>query len=151
MKKGCSVLRSLLDINVIIALLDSDHAFHDRSHHWWEERRSEGWASCPITENGVVRVMSNPNYSATAQLSPGDLISRLRTFVKETDHQFWPDDLSVRDDTAILAARIHGSRQVTDLYLLALAAKNGARLATFDRSIPLSAAPNASTTNLLVI
>ena len=89
----------MLDVNVIIALLDPDHAFHERAHLWWAAHEQAGWASCPITENAVVRIMSNPGYSAAARFTAGEMISRLRTFVEETDHQFWPDDVSVRDET----------------------------------------------------
>jgi uncharacterized protein len=144
-------VRSLLDVNVIIALFDPDHTFHERAHAWWAAHEAAGWASCPITENGVVRIMSNPHYSAAARFTPGQLVGQLRTFATQTDHQFWPDDLTVRDETVVVSDRIHGARQVTDLYLLALAAKHAARLATFDQSIPLSAVPAARTENLAVI
>ena len=144
-------MRAMLDVNVIIALLDPDHAFHERAHAWWEAHENAGWASCPITENGVVRIMSNPGYSAVTRFTPAMLISRLRTFVQETDHEFWPDDVSVRDEKSILADRIHGSRQVTDLYLLALSARHQGRLATFDRSMPISAVPGAKARHLAVV
>ncbi|PYR51953.1 MAG: VapC toxin family PIN domain ribonuclease [Acidobacteria bacterium] len=112
-------MRALLDINVVIALLDPDHAVHERAHAWWAGNASRGWASCPITENGVVRVMSSLAYSRSARFTPAELIVRLRTFAASTDHQFWPDDVSVRDPAVFGADRIHGSRQLTDLYLLA--------------------------------
>jgi toxin-antitoxin system PIN domain toxin len=144
-------MRSILDVNVVIALLDPDHAFHERAHEWWTANNKRGWASCPITENGVVRIMSNPGYSAKMRFTPGDLITRLQTFATETNHEFWPDDVSLRDGTVFATSRIHGSRQVTDLYLLALASKHKARLATFDRAIPLSAVPAAKAENLAVI
>ena len=73
-------MRALLDANVIIALLDSDHAFHERGHDWGAEKMKRGWASCPLTENGVVRIMSNPNYSQKTRFTPADMIGRLRTF-----------------------------------------------------------------------
>jgi toxin-antitoxin system PIN domain toxin len=144
-------VRALLDVNVIIALLDADHVLHDRAHRWWAQHDRTGWASCPLTENGVVRVMSNPSYSSNATFPPGDLIARLQTFASHTDHEFWPDDVSIRDDEVFHAGRIHGSRQVTDLYLLALAVRRSGRLATFDRSIPLSAVAEARTRHLTVV
>lgn len=144
-------MRSMLDVNVVIALLDADHAFHERAYAWWATHANAGWASCPITENGVVRVMSNPAYSAATRFAPATLISRLRTFVRETDHEFWADDVSVRDETAILAERIHGSRQLTELYLLALAVRHQGRLATFDQSIPASAVPGAKARHLSMV
>ena len=144
-------MRALLDVNVVIALLDPDHAFHDRAHRWWAAKAKRGWASCPITENGVVRIMSNPGYSQGAQFTPGDLISGLQKFASQTNHEFWPDDLSIRDTALFSTERIHGSRQLTDLYLLALAAKHGGKLATFDTGIPVSAVRNAKAGNLAVI
>ena len=132
-------MRALLDVNVVIALLDPDHAFHERAHAWWAAQAKSGWASCPIVENGVVRIMSHPGYSKVARFTPGDLISRLRTFAAQTNHEFWPDDVSLRDGKLFPAERIHSSRQLTDLYLLALAAKHAGRLATFDQAIAISA------------
>lgn len=144
-------MRSLLDINVIIALLDADHAFHKRAHDWWRGQAKLGWASCPITENGLVRIMSNPNYTQNARFQPGDLISRLQLFAQETDHEFWPDDISLREASLFDRERLHSSRQLTDIYLLALATKRGGRLATFDQGIPLSAIPLARPENLCVV
>src|SRR5215469_13188840 len=144
-------MRALLDVNVIIALLDPDHAFHDRAHNWWTANAKQGWASCPLTENGVVRIMSNPAYSRQASFAPGDLIGRLRKFVERSNHEFWPDDVSLRDETIFSASHIHSSRLITDLYLLALAVRHQGRLATFDRGIPLSAAIAAKNVDLCVV
>src|SRR6185295_2055444 len=116
-------MRALLDINVVIALLDPDHTFHEKAHAWWAGNAEKGWASCPLTENGVVRVMSNPAYSQCAQFTPGELISRLRTFATQTNHEFWPDDVSLRDEAVFASDRLNGFRQLTDLYLLGLASK----------------------------
>ena len=144
-------MRSLLDVNVLIALFDPDHAFHERAHDWWASHAKSGWASCPIVENGVVRIMSHPGYSSGVRFSPGDLISRLRTFASQTNHEFWPDAVSFRDEDVFAAGRIHSSRQLTDLYLLALASQRGGRLATFYQGIPLSTVPAAKAENLCVI
>ena len=144
-------MRALLDINVFIALLDPDHTFHNRAHAWWAANQSEGWASCPITENGVVRIMSNPGYSDRTRFAPGDLIARLRTFASQTNHEFWPDDISLRDVSAFTPEHILGSRQVTDIYLLALATKHGGRFVTFDGNIPVQPARSAKADNLHVI
>jgi uncharacterized protein len=144
-------MRALLDVNVIIALQDPDHAFHERAHAWWAANEKGGWASCPLTENGVVRIMSNPNYSEKARFTPGDLIGRLRLFARQSNHEFWLDDISLRDEKYFTTERIHGSRQLTGLYLLALAAKNRGRLATFDHGIPLSSVCNARAVNLCAV
>lgn len=141
-------MRALLDINVLIALLDPDHVFHGRAHDWWKGHSRDGWASCPLTENGVVRIMSNPAYSRAARFRPGELIGHLELFVGQSDHEFWPDDLSLRDESAFVRDRLHTSRAITDVYLLALAVKNKGTLATFDQTIPLSAVPGAARANL---
>ena len=144
-------MRALLDVNVVIALLDPDHAFHERAHDWWTTNAKRGWASCPITENGVVRIMSNSGYSQKTRFTPGDLISRLQKFAEQTNHEFWLDDVSLRDESIFATERIHSSRQLTDLYLLALAVKHDGKLATFDKGIPISATRLAKTENLCVI
>jgi len=144
-------MRALLDVNVVVALLDPDHAFHERAHAWWAENEKHGWASCPLTENGVVRIMSHSGYSKGARFTPGDLISRLRLFADQTNHEFWADDISLRDDKIFASDRIHSSGQLTDLYLLALTTKHGGRLATFDQGIPISAIHTSKMGNLCVI
>jgi len=143
-------MRALLDVNVIIALFDPDHAFHERAHAWWAKNAKRGWASCPLTENGVVRIMANPNYSEKAQFTPGNLIGRLRKFAGQSDHEFWPDEISLQDESVFVAERIHSSRLLTDLYLLALATKRQGRLVTFDQGIPLAAVSQAKAGNLCV-
>ena len=144
-------MRALLDINVLIALLDPDHVFHDRAHGWWKRQSKNGWASCPLTENGVVRIMSNPAYSRVTKFRPGDLIERLDLFVSQSDHEFWPDDLSLRHKTAFVRDCLHSSRAITDIYLLALAVKHQGTLATFDQAIPISAVPGAAKASLSAI
>jgi len=143
-------VRALLDVNIIIALLDPDHAFHERAHKWWGANSSRGWASCPLVENGVVRIMSNPNYSRKARFTPPDLIGRLEKLTAQSNHEFWPDEISLRDEKLFASDRIHSSKQIGDLYLLALATKRRGRLVTFDQGIPLSAVRNASSANLCV-
>src|SRR6185437_2219934 len=110
-------MRALLDVNVVIALLDPDHAFHERAHDWWLKNAKSGWASCPIVENGVVRIMSNSAYSSKVRFTSADLISRLEQFAAQTNHEFWLDDVSLRDGKVFATERMHSSRQLTDLYL----------------------------------
>ena len=141
-------MRALLDVNVIIALLDPDHAFHERAHAWWAANRQRGWASCPLTENGVVRILSHPGYSQQTRFAPGDVIGRLRQFAAQSDYEFWPDGISLRDETIFAAERLHSSRQLTDLYLLALAVAHQGRLVTFDQGIALSGVHHARAANL---
>jgi uncharacterized protein len=130
-------MRSLLDVNVVIALLDTDHSLHARATVWLAAHGRSGWASCPIVQNGCVRIMSHPRYPnpLPAQL----VVERLREATHDPMHEFWPDDISVLDSARFDATRIHGPRQVTDLYLLALAVHHRGRFATFDASVPTSA------------
>ncbi len=144
-------MRSLFDVNVLIALLDPDHAFHERAHFWWDKNAAAGWASCPITENGVVRIMSNPAFRTNRRLSSTDVICGLQEFVSRTDHQFWADDISLRDSAVFSSEHIHGPKQLTDFYLLALAKTRQARFATFDTNIALSAIKSATGNNLCAI
>ena len=142
-------MRALLDVNVLIALLDADHSLHAPAIRWFGANAKEGWASCPITENGCVRVMSSPGYPSP--LPVGAVIARLAEAAANPSHAFWADDVSLLDPRVIDPARIHGPRQVSDLYLLGLAVKNRGRLVTFDRSIALEAVRGAERRHVLVL
>lgn len=144
-------MRALLDVNVLIALFDSNHAFHEQAHDWWEDHATSGWASCPLTENGAVRVMTSAGYSQRARFSPSEMTERLQTFVAHSDHVFWPDDLSLRDTDRFLMDKVHGARQVTDTYLLALAVKRRGRLVTFDRGVLTVTVRGAQRHHLVVV
>jgi hypothetical protein len=143
-------MRYLLDINVLIALLDPDHTFHERVHDWWRRQRP-AWASCPLTENGVLRIMSSMSYSRVQPFTVAELARALQVFVSSTDHEFWHDSISVLDGERFLHARILSSRHLTDLYLLALAVERRGCLATFDRGIPAGAIPAALSLHLEVV
>ena len=95
--------------------------------------------------------MSHPAYSPGARFVPSDLISRIRPFTRQTDHEFWPDDISLCDAAAFAAERIHGAQQITGLYLLALAARHKGRLATFDKNVPISAVRAAKAGNVCLV
>jgi toxin-antitoxin system PIN domain toxin len=142
-------VRALLDVNVLIALLDSDHASHDSAIRWFAKHAREGWASCPITQNGCIRVMSNPGYPNPLPVQA--VIERLAAACDENIHEFWPDEVSLLDSDAVDPTRIHGPRQLTDIYLLALAVQHEGRLVTFDAGIPLAAVRNATTHNILIL
>ena len=119
-------LRALLDVNVLIALLDADHAFHDVAMRWLGRHIDAGWASCPITENGCVRVMSHAAYTSPVPVSL--VMERLAEACAAPAHEFWPDELSLLDVKVADRSRIHGPRQISDAYLLALAVRRGGRL-----------------------
>jgi len=142
-------MRALLDVNVLIALLDADHILHGSAMHWFARRAREGWASCPITQNGCVRIMSNQAYPNALPV-PAVLI-RLADACREEVHQFWPDEISLLNPDVVDPARILSSRQLTDLYLLALAVEHEGRFVTFDAAIPLAAVRKARAENLLVL
>jgi len=141
---------ALLDVNVLVALFDPDHVHHDLAHDWFAGHRHAGWATCPLTENGFVRVLANPAYGGPVTRVT-DLAARLRTFCESGDHVFWPDAVSLRDRRVFDPALVAGPRQITDIYLLALARSQGGRLATFDRTIPLRAVKGATARDLTVI
>lgn len=144
-------MRSLLDVNVVIALIDFDHLFHARAHAWWDGAKHDGWSSCPLTENGVVRIMSRPGYGAPESYTPGDVLGWLTEFLSNTDHEFWPDALSLTDPKFFDSDKILGPKQITDQYLLALAASRDGVFVTFDQSINTTAVRNALPGHLLVI
>ena len=140
-------MRSLLDVNVLIALLDADHASHRTALAWFGDHARSGWASCPITQNGCVRIMSHPGYPNAHAVV--EIVERLRAATADRTHQFWPDSESLLDARLIDATRVHGPRQLTDVYLLALAVHNGGRLVTFDGSIAIGAVKGATSQHLL--
>lgn len=142
-------MRSLLDVNVLIALLDGDHSLHAPATRWFAEHARAGWASCPITQNGCVRVMSHPGYPNPLPVRA--IVERLAEATANAAHDFWPDDVSLLDPRVADPGRIHGPRQVSDIYLLALAVGNRGRLVTFDRSIALDAVRGAEKRHLLVL
>jgi toxin-antitoxin system PIN domain toxin len=142
-------VRALLDVNVLIALLDSDHTSHGVAMDWFAEHAQEGWASCPITQNGCIRIMSNAGYPNPLPLQA--VMKRLADACAEDVHKFWADDISLLDSALIDATRIHGPRQLTDIYLLALAVEHQGKFVTFDGKIPLAAVRKASPENLVVL
>lgn len=142
-------MRALLDVNVLIALLDSDHAHHARARAWLKENITHGWASCPLTQNGCIRIMSQPGYPGA--LPAAAVAERLAAATATSHHAFWPDAVSMLDAGRIAWNAVLGSRQVTDVYLLALAAQQNGRLVTLDRAVPLKAVPGAKARHLVVI
>jgi toxin-antitoxin system PIN domain toxin len=142
-------MRALLDVSCLLSLMDKDHVHHDRARAWWRLNSKHGWASCPLTQNGYVRISSQRTY-ANPQPFHG-AIARLRRQIGESDHEFWPDDMSITDDNLFDHGFILGPNQITDVYLLGLAVKNGGRLVTFDRGLPRKAVRNAESRHLVVL
>jgi hypothetical protein len=143
------VVRALLDVNVLIAMLDSDHTSHGVAFGWFAKHAKEGWASCPITQNGCVRVMSNPGYPNALPVKA--VMTRLADACKDGVHEFWSNDVSLLDPDIVDSTRILGPRQLTDIYLLAIAVRHEGRFVTFDTGVTLAAVRKATTRNLAVL
>lgn len=143
-------LVSLLDVNVLVALFDPVHAHHDIAHAWFGSHRAQGWATCPLTENALVRILSNPAYPGRGT-TVADASDRLRAFRESGHHGFWPDTVSLCDPDVFDPTHAQGHRQITDAYLLALAVHHDGRLVTFDNSIPVSWVVGATAGHLVVL
>ena len=128
----------LLDVNVLIALIDPGHISHGDAHRWFETSGHSAWATCPITENGVIRIVGNPKYPNSPG-SPAIVADIVRKVRRLAGHQFWLDDISLVGTSDIDSTKILTSAQVTDTYLLALAKAHGGALATFDRKLSAAA------------
>ena len=142
--------KALLDVNLLVALFDPMHIHHEVAHEWFGHHRSLGWATCLLTENGFLRVVSNPQYPGQGT-SLRDAIALFAEARQSSDHFFWQDSVSLCEREAFQSAYIQGYRQLTDVYLLGLAVANNGRLATFDREIPLKAVVGAEPRHLEII
>lgn len=128
----------LLDVNVLIALIDPGHVAHDDAHAWFSSVGNAAWATCPITENGVIRIVGSPRYPNSPG-SPSVVAAIVATLRALPGHVFWPDDVSLVGAGDVDLTKLMTSAQVTDTYLLALAKAHGGRLATFDRKLSTAA------------
>ncbi len=128
----------LLDVNVLVALLDQDHIYHEVAQRWFETVGSASWATCPLTENGAIRILGHSRYPKGPGTPPAaaELLSGIRNLA---GHSFWSDEISLFDAGHVRLESIGTSAQVTDIYLLALAVHRGGKLATFDRRITTAA------------
>jgi uncharacterized protein len=125
----------LLDVNLLLALSDPMNVHHDPAHRWFAETGHLSWATCPITENGFVRVASHPRYPNRPG-NPAAVLSLLRQLCSLEGHHFWAADISIQD--VLPHDSIVSHNQLTDIYLLGLAVHNRGRLATLDQRIPAS-------------
>ncbi len=136
-------------VNVLIALLDADHIHHHMATAWLSTNIHQGWASCPLTQNGCIRIMAQPGYPHA--LAPVQVARRLAEATGTEYHAFWADDLSLLETGMVQWESVLGPRQVTDVYLLALAVHQGGRFVTFDRAIPRRAVTEAKADHLVVL
>ncbi len=135
--------RFLLDVNVLIALIDPAHVQHDRAHQWFAASGKQAWATCPLTENGVVRIVGNARYPNSPG-TPAAVAEVMRGLRALPGHEFWSDDITLFDRKRTHSERLLDSAQVTDSYLLALASAHGGKLATFDRRLVTDAVVHGS-------
>ena len=130
---------ALLDLNILTALLWPAHEHHEAAHRWFGVRRKARWATCAITELGLIRLVTNPSFSRDA-LSPADALVLLASNLAHESHDFWIEDLSVVAALEAVPRKLQVYKQVTDAYLLALAGHHQGVLATFDHGIETLAA-----------
>lgn len=128
----------LLDVNVLVALIDPAHVQHDAAHDWFAKHGKKAWATCPLTQNGVMRIVGHARYPNSPG-TPAAVAQIMLGLCALPGHVFWPDDISLLDTKKLDATRILSSAQVTDSYLLALACAHGGKLATFDRRLVVDA------------
>ena len=133
----------LLDVNVLIALIDPAHLQHDLAHDWFARTGHHSFATCPITEMGLLRIVGHPKYPNSPG-PPSAVAPALDALRALTGHQFWPDKISMADGVLIDMARLSSHSKVTDSYLLALAKAHGGRLASMDRKLAVDAVPGGA-------
>lgn len=124
----------LLDVNVLIALAWPDHQAHARVGRWFSRHSPAGWATCPFTQAGFVRILSNPLFSQHA-LTPQNALAVLESNLDLPGHRFWPANISILQAIEKVGRPLAGHRQITDAYLLGLAIHQKGKLATLDRAI----------------
>ncbi len=142
-------MRALLDVNILVALIDRQHVSHFSAHRWLDQNLSHGWASCPLTENGCLRILTNPRYPAPVSL--GAAFEKIAHAKSSGRHEFWADDLSITDPARFNVSAFQGHQQFTDVYLLALAVRHGGRLATLDKRIALGSVRDAQPHHLAIV
>jgi toxin-antitoxin system PIN domain toxin len=128
------VSANLLDINILVALLWTNHEQHDPARRWFQTHHVAGWATCPLTQAGFVRISSNPRVFPDAP-SPGRAVELLAANLKHPTHRFWKDELSVADAVSPFGSRFTGHQQTADAYLFGLALRRRGRLVTFDAGV----------------
>lgn len=141
---------ALLDVNVLLALSNPKHTHHEIAHDWFTDHHALGWATCAVTQNGFVRVLSN-SAAGAGPFRPAEVIDLLRRFCSAKEHVFWPDAVSLTDSKVFNPSHVRGHGQITDIYLLGLARKMGGYLATFDAGIPFAAVIGATRNTIAVI
>ena len=125
---------SLLDVNLLVSLAWPNHEHHGPALQWFRENQQSGWATCPVTQSGFVRVSSNQRVIPGAK-SPREAVSLLSRILALPHHVFFSDDVSLVASKFVAPEKLQGYRQVTDAHLLGIALRHGGRLATLDRGV----------------
>ena len=141
----------LLDVNVLVARFWEPHIFHHKVRAWMATHEHEGWATCPITEAGLVRTLSNPGFSPQGPRPAEALHWMAESLREDPNHQFWADDLPVAAACEETISQLHGFKQLTDAYLLGLAIHKKGRLLTLDQRMLALAGEGTSARRALVI
>jgi toxin-antitoxin system PIN domain toxin len=139
----------LLDVNALLALVWPAQEHHERVRAWFLANASRHWATCPITQAGCVRLLSNPTVTPGA-LSVHDALQVLAANLKHPGHIFWPDDLELLSSLSLCGSKLQGYRQITDAYLLGMAIHRKAHLVTLDGSIASLLASSARTATRVI-
>jgi uncharacterized protein len=140
----------LLDVNVLVALAWPNHIYHASARKWFREQKDNGWASCPTTENGFIRVSSNTQIIPEAK-SPREAALFLQDLIALGSHSFWSEESSILNERWVSISKIHTHRQITDAHLLSLAMSHRGCLATFDRGISQLLPENAKAENTICL
>ena len=141
-------MTSLLDVSVLISLLDANHQNHATITGWLGQNNHR-WASCPITQNGYLRIVTQESYPNAISIK--EAIKTLSQAVSTLGHEFLSDDISLLDQQLFAHEHIQGPKQLTDIYLLALSVFHGARFVTLDEGVPHVAVPQATNASVHVI
>ena len=141
-------MTSLLDVNVLVSLLDANHEHHAAARGWFDQNE-DPWASCPITQNGYLRIVTQVGYANTISINKA--VTTLSRAVSTPGHEFLPDDISLLDQQIVAHQQVQGPKQLTDVYLLALSVSHGARFVTFDKRVPAVAVWKATAASVHVI
>jgi hypothetical protein len=124
----------LLDVNVLIALVDSGHPFHSQAKEWLGARLETGWATCPLTENALLRILGAPSYPRSPG-GPSDVRRLLDQLRRVRGFEFWPDEVSFADTSLFSSLSGVTAKQLTDIYLVGLAVRRSGRFVTFDNRV----------------
>ena len=124
------------DVNVLIALFDPEHIHHNTAQDWFSLASQQAWCTCPLTENGFLRIVSKPNYPGV-RWNVAEAAARLAALISNhpSSYRFYADSISLCDSGLFNWRTVQGSNQLTDLYLLGLCQQHHATLVTFDSGI----------------